>query len=230
VTPLVQAFSPHFTELVSRGEAAGLSRQLRLASQLTGALVLPPAALLIVLSPAILSAWIGNTTVAAQAAPLLSVLTIGTLLVACSLPSLSVLFSQKRLRPIIGLNVAAVVVLVPLLTIVVKAFGTPGAASCWVLYGATLFVAYQALAHQGLTDATVPSMLRDFGAPGVVSMAVAGFTWYLSPRWYGRFETITLLALALLVGWAAALVACRDLFRIVTARFRWHPIATRWSA
>lgn len=230
-TPLLQAFSPHFTELASRGDDAALGRQLHLASQLTSALILPPAALLVLLSPAILTAWIGNPVVAAGAAPLLAVLTVGTLLVACSFPALSVLFSQKRLRPIIVLNVAAVVVLLPLLALAINAFGPTGAAFCWVLYGLTIYVAYETLAFRGLPDVgVVSSMARDFVAPGLAAFAVAGLTWCSARQVDGRIETIALLGVGTLTGWAAALFVCRDLFRIAASRFRWNSIATPWSA
>jgi hypothetical protein len=106
-----------------------------------------------------------------------------------------------------------------------------GAAFCWVLYGVTIYVAYETLALKGLPDTgAMSSMLRDFAAPGVAALAVAALTWYSARQIDGRIETIALLGVGVITGWAAALVACRDLFRIAASRVRWNSIATLWSA
>ena len=66
-TPLIQAFGPQFTELISRGDDEGAAAQLRLASQLMSAMILPPAAVIVFFSGPVLLAWIGNPAVAAGA-------------------------------------------------------------------------------------------------------------------------------------------------------------------
>jgi O-antigen/teichoic acid export membrane protein len=231
VSPLWQAFNPHFTELVSRGDEEGLSRQIRIASQLTSALVLPPAALLMVLSRQILTAWIGNPVTAAGAAPLLTVLALGTLLLASADPGLAVLYSRSRLGPVIKLNVAAVVVLLPALMWAIVRFGAIGAAFSWVAYGLAMYVAYQRIGLRGLRDVgTMFAVVRDFLGPALMAFIVAGLTWQLSRLADGRIQIAAVVALGLVVGWAATLMVCSDLLTIAVNRFRWNSITTLWSA
>jgi O-antigen/teichoic acid export membrane protein len=230
-TPLLQAFSPRFTELVSKGNDEGLRRQVRVACQLTNALVLPPALLLVFLAHPVLRTWTRNEVVAAGAAPLLTVLTIGTLLSACSYPAASVLYSRNRLRGVIRVNLVAVVVLLPMLIIGATNFGAMGAAVCWVLYGLFAYVAYQNLGLEGLPDAQpLSAVVRDFAAPAMAALVTTVIAWQLAQIANGTGAFVAVLGAGLIAGWAAALVSCQELFRIATTTMRWNSIATHWSA
>ena len=230
-TPLLQAFSPRFTELVSKGDDQGLRRQVRVACQLTNALVLPPALLLVFLADPILRAWTRNAVIAAGAAPLLMVMATGTLLSVCSYPAVSVLYSRNRLRGVIRVNLAAVVVLLPMLIIGATNFGAMGAAVCWVLYGLFVYAAYQHMGLEGLPDPhTLPAIVRDFAAPAVAALVTTLIAWQLAQTAHSAGALVTVLAVGLLAGWVAALVSCRELFRIALTTMRWNSIATHWSA
>ncbi len=229
--PFLQAFNPRFTELVSRGDEQALSRIVRLASQLTSAIVLPPAAMIAVLPQVILLVWIGDATIAAAAAPLLTVLTVGTLLPACAYPALTVLYSRNHLRPVIALNAVAVIVLLPLVTWMAARYGSIGTAFCWAVYGLVSYVAYLMLGLKGLPGMRVTaSMLRDFAAPALVSFGVAAATWRLTTHVEGRVAMAAVVAAGLLAGWTATLLVCRDVFRIAMQRLRWPANGTLWSA
>jgi O-antigen/teichoic acid export membrane protein len=227
-TPLIQAFSPRFTELVSKGDQAQLSRQVRMASRLMSSLILPPAALLALLAHPILLLWTRNPQVAENAAPILGILVIGTALSASSYPALSVLYSQSRLRPVLIVNTLAVVVLLPTLAAAVSFFGTIGAAACWLAYGATVYVAYHAIALDWLPHAgRVSAALRDVAAPAIVSLAVAAVTSYCSSRVEGRIVTAGVVAGGLITGWAVALLVSGDARSMLVSAFRWNTAAAR---
>jgi O-antigen/teichoic acid export membrane protein len=228
--PFLQAFSPRFTELVSLGDTAGLVRHVRLASQLTYTILLPPAAMLVFLSNAILFAWLGDAAVADAAAPLLALLTVGTLLTACSYPALTVLYSTGRIRPVIAVNVAVVAVMVPVLLVAVTRYGAIGAASCWLVCGLALYTAYQVLGLSRLPGRILPSTLRDFAATVLVAVVVAVVVRQLSVHVPGRGTLIVLLGAGLLTGWLAAAAACPDIMKLLVNTLRWNPIASRWSA
>lgn len=226
-TPLIQAFGQHFTELVSKGDDEALAKQVRLASQLMSVLILPPAALIAFLSKPILLAWMGNPAVAAGASPILAVLVVGTALSACSYPAVSILYSRKQLGPVIVVNLAALVVLLPLLIVAVVNFGVMGAAFCWGLYGLILYVAYQTFGLRGIPKAgLISSILRDFVAPCVVSFAVAGMAGYLLNDVEVRMALVALLGFGLLVGWFAALLVCKDLLKVLTGTLKWKTSAS----
>lgn len=222
-TPLLQAFGPHFTELISKGDDDGLARQVRLASQLMSVLILPPVALIVFLAKPILLAWTGNPAVAVGASPLLAILVVGTALSASSYPSVSILYSRKQLRPVVVVSLASLFVLLPLLIVAIVNFGVMGAAFCWGVYGLTLYVAYQLCGLRGLPQAGfISRTLRDFVAPCAVSFAVAGMAWYLLNDVEGRMSFIALLGVSLIVGWFAALFVCKDLLKVTVGKLKWQ--------
>jgi len=64
-------------------------------------------------------------------------------------------------------------------------------------------------------------MLRDFVAPCVVSFAVAGVAGFLLKDVGGKFAFVTLLGFWLIIGWFAALLVCKDLFKTVIEKLKW---------
>lgn len=222
-TPLIQAFGPRFTELVSMGDDKTLAKQVRLASQLMSALILPPAALIVFLSKPILFAWTGNQAVAIGASPILAVMVVGTVLSTCSYPALSILYSRKKLGPVIVANLASLVVLLPLLIAAIVHFGVMGAVFCWGLYGLTQYTVYQVYGLHGIPNAgLISSILRDFIAPCVVSLVVACMVAYLLSKVEGNLILVTLLGFGLIAGWLAALLVCKDLLKIVVEKLKWN--------
>ena len=230
-TPLLQAFSPRFTELLSEGDLGALGRQVRIASQLTNVLVLPPAALLVIATAPVLTAWLGRSSVVAGATPLLAVLAAGTLLTACSYPALSVLYSKTRLMPVIVVNAVGVLLLLPLCAWAVVTFGAEGAAWCWVLNGFLSYLVYQAIGLRDLNDARLSvSVLRDFLPPAATSTVIALLTSHWSTQVSGRLALAAVLSAGLTVGWIAALISCRDLGRIAMDTLGWRSVQTRMSS
>ena len=222
VTPLVQAFSPQFTNLVSKGEEEHLARHVRLASQLISTLIIPPSALIVFLSNPILSIWLGSDTTAESVAPILNILVIGTAFASCSFPALSILYSKKRLKPVVKINLICLIVLLPLLILLSFYFGVIGAAFIWFLYGLILYVAYQTYGLVGLPNTELfKSILRDLIAPSVVSFAVAGIAGYLLNDLNNEILFVFLLIVTLLFGWFVAAMACKDLRKIVIEKWNW---------
>ena len=223
-TPLIQAFGPRFTELISREAWTALGSSVRVASQLMAVLILPPAATLAFLARPVLAVWTGNAAAAAATAPILSIVVIGTALTACSYPALSLLYSRKQLTPVIAVNAACVCLLVPALILSIRRYGTVGAAGCWMVYGVIVYVAYQAFGLRGVVGAGfVTVVLRDFAVPAIVSVAVAAASAYWLAEVANKIAFVILLGLSVVVAWGLALFACRDLSATVLDRVRWKP-------
>ena len=230
-TPLMQVFGPHFTKLVSSGDHAALDGQIRLASQLMSVLVLPPAALIVFLSEPILVAWLSNPAVAAGAAPILAVLVVGTMLIACSYPALSILYSRNQLRPVITVNLVTLVVLLPLMVWAVLRFGEMGAAFCWGLFGLILYLSYRIYGLRGLTNEGVfLSTMRDFAIPCVVAFAVAGMVGHWLATIENKMAFVVLLILGLMFSWIATWLVCRDLRLILVGKMKWKKKASLTKA
>ncbi len=230
-TPLTHAFSPQFTALVARNDCEGLSTRLRLASQLTGILMLPPGVLLVILGRPALFVWTGNGPVSDRAAPLLAVLAVGTVLTACSYPALSTLYSRGEMKPVIAVNVGAALTLLPLMAMAALSAGALGAAACWTTYGLVTYVSYQAIALKMLPGAGLMARIAaDFLAPAAASVAVVWVASGLVPDVGGRLSAAAFLAIVLCLAWAAAVAVCRDLIKAVSSTFSWKPLAFPWSA
>jgi O-antigen/teichoic acid export membrane protein len=191
------------------------------------ALLLPPAALLVLLPRQILQLWTGNPEVAAGAAPLLALLVGGTAMMACSYPALSLLYGQNRLRPVVIINLAAAAVLLPLLVFAISRDGAAGAAMCWVLYGSCMYASYQVTAYRGVPSLHVASaFLRDFLVPCVVAFATAALTWRWCSAMPGRTDMTVAIAIGLLAGWVAAFSTTGDLLKNLSATTRWNTIVS----
>jgi len=223
--PLMQAFAPRFTELVSRGQEAALGSQLRMASQVIGALILPPAALLVLAPRDLLLTWMANPTAATGAAPLLAILALGTVLAACSYPPLSVLYSRRELAPVLITNAILVLVLAPALWFAVPRLGAAAAAACWLISGLITYVVYQALAmHRSQDSEAIAAVVYDLAAPAVVSIAVAMATAASLKSTDGRLLHAAILIVGCGVGWCAALAVSRQPLRHALVSLRWKSV------
>jgi O-antigen/teichoic acid export membrane protein len=222
VTPLIQAFNPHFTELVSRADDEALANPLRLASQLMSVLILPPVAFIVFFSEPILLAWTGNQAIAKGTAPILAFIMVGTALAVSSHPALSILYSKKQLWPAIVVNLVSMIILLPLLVFAVIQFGVMGAVFIWGLYGLFQYMVFQAYGLRGIhQEGLISSILRDFVAPCLVSLAVAGMAGYWLSEVAGKIAFVVLLGFALIIGWVAALLVCKELFATVMKKLKW---------
>jgi O-antigen/teichoic acid export membrane protein len=220
-TPLIQAFGPRFTELISYGNDEALAKQVLLASQLMSVVIMPPAALMMFLSEPIMFAWLGGHTAAEGTAPLLAILVVGSVLVSCSYPPVSILYSRKKLRPVVGVHLVCLFVILPLMVLAVVYFGAMGAAYIWGLYGLVLYVVYQIYGLRGLPNTGfLTSFISTFVAPCMMSLAVAAVAGYLLAEVSGKIMIAFFFTLALLVGWCAALLACKDLCKIVINKLK----------
>lgn len=221
-TPLTQAFYPRFTQLVSKEDDEALIREFRLVSQLMSVLIVLPATLIGFLSEPILYVWTGSLVVAKGTAPILAFMVVGTVLSACSYPAFSILLSKNQLRPVIIVNLVSLVILLPLLILAVVQFGVMGAVFIWGLYGLIFYIAFQVYGLRGFSYAVFfSSVLRDFVAPCVVSLVVAGLAGHFLSDVTGQITFVALLGFALIVGWFAALLVCRDLFKIFVEKSKW---------
>lgn len=220
-TPLMQAYGPHFTELISRGDHEALAKQLRVASQLMSALILPPAAAMVFLSEPILFVWTGNQAVAAGASPIMAIMAVSTVLFSCSYPFLSILYSKGQIRTVVVVNLICFVVIVPLLVYTAINFGVIGAALTTGLYGLIWYIAALVYGLRGILNAGLfSSFFRDFINPCAVSLVVVGVAGQWLNEVHGKMAFVGVLTLALVIGWLFAVLVCWDLFEIVLRKLR----------
>ena len=223
VTPLMQAYGPHFTELISRGREKEIAVKIRLASQLVNVLILPPAIILILLAEPILYAWTGNQAVAFATAPILMVVTVGTVLSSCAFPAMSLLYGRKLIRPVLVLNILAAIILMPLLVIAVFRYGGMGAACFWAAYGAFLYIGTQTLGLRTFNnDSVMKPIVRDLVAPCVAAFAIILPITRLFDEIESTIHLVVFLASLLLASWLVAMLAAGSLRQVAIERLGWR--------
>ena len=134
-TPVIQGFSARFSALASGGKIGELRSQIDIASQLTYALVIPPAVTISLFADSIMLAWVRDADVASASAAPLSLLALGTAMVACTYPLLIALYAEKKFKPVLLVQLVCVLIFFPLLLSLAGFLGILGAALCWSIYG-----------------------------------------------------------------------------------------------
>jgi O-antigen/teichoic acid export membrane protein len=218
-TPLIQAIGPYFTELVSTKNEEVISKQLRLASQFMNALILPPTALIIFFAEPIINLWMGNQVITEGVSPILIVLIVGTMFTSCSYPLLSILYSYKKIRMLVMLNVTLVVVLLPSLVIAVNNYGSIGAACIWVFYG---LIHYFVTLNLGLRllmkHKLIKLMIKDFMMLFFASFSITGVAWLFLQNLDEKLFTVLLLGCVLVICWFVTILSSQGLRKNILER------------
>lgn len=132
MTPIVIAVSPRLTELVAKAEQKVLIDTYHRASQWLAALLIPAALVMAAFSEPLLQVWTGNVSLAQQAAPLLTLLALGTLCNGFMQVPYTTQLAHGWTGFAVRVNVAAVIIIVPAVLWAVPRFGAIGAAWAWL--------------------------------------------------------------------------------------------------
>ncbi len=211
VTPLVQSYSPRFTELLTRHDEQGLISAYHQGSQLMTVMVVPAALILIFHGETVLSLWTGNADLARNVAPLLALLAMGTTFLALmNIPYMLQLaygwsmFAAK-------VNAVLVAVLIPVLFWAIPRYGAMGAAWAWVTITSSYIFLMIPIMHIRLLPKEKKSWYwQDTAIPTGVAAAVAYAGGFIHP--VGRSPLLQ-LAWLLAIGMASLIAA---LFSIPT--------------
>jgi O-antigen/teichoic acid export membrane protein len=130
--PVMAALFPRMVKAYEGGDHVQLSRLYHGGSQLVTMLVVPTGSVLALFSHEILQLWTKNTDVAAQSAPLLSLLAVATMFNLLVNPAYSLQAGAGYNRMVLYIHLVSVVVMGGVLLVVVPIWGTIGAAVCWV--------------------------------------------------------------------------------------------------
>ena len=132
VGPLAIAVSPRLTELVARSDQLVLVETYHRATQWATVLLLPPALVMASFAEPLLWAWTGDALIARRAAPLLSLLALGTLLNGLMQIPYMTQLAHGWTGLTVRMNVIAVVVMIPGVLWAVPRYGAVGAAWAWL--------------------------------------------------------------------------------------------------
>lgn len=132
-TPIVTAVLPHLTELVAKSEQVALIDTYHKSSQTLAAAMIPGALVMAAFAEPLLYVWTGNVSLSHQAAPLLSLLALGTLCNGFMHVPYMIQLAHGWTSFAVRMNIVAVGFIVPAILWAVPHFGAIGAAWVWLI-------------------------------------------------------------------------------------------------
>ena len=206
LVPITNAVYPRMVVLVTSGESGALASLYHFSAQLVTVALVPAALLLALHSQGVLFAWSGNSALAAQTAPLLSVLALGTMLNGLMYVPFHLQLAHGWTSLALRWNLMAVVVFVPAIWWLVPTHGGIAAAWIWVCLNVCNVTVVAPLMFRRLLTAERGAWYRTdvlWPCAGVLTVLLA--TLPLRPLTYtGRWQWLGFL---LLVSAAAILAA-----------------------
>jgi O-antigen/teichoic acid export membrane protein len=166
------ALMPRFTRLLTLHAEDDVRTLFHSASQFMGLILLPIAVIAIFHAEPLIFLWTGNNSIAAHAAPLAVLLTIGTLLacLACASNSLQLAAGFTDLGL---LNNAVWIVGLPMTYFGTLKYGAEGATIMWLVGGVVALTVAPTLFHRRMLEGEQTRWyLVDLGTPAAVAAVV----------------------------------------------------------
>ncbi len=207
--PIVAALFPRLTALSATGRRDELRGVYHLGCRIVSTLAIPVGLTLACFARPALLAWTGSAPVAAQAGGALSLLALGSMVLAVQTVPYNLALAHGWLRLNVTIAIVSTLVLVPVLIVLVQRWQMAGAGLSWLLLNVGGLVPFIPLLHRRLLPGADRTWyLRDVGRPLLAAAVVVGLARLLLPQDLGRGATalalagVTTLAIA-----AAALVS-----------------------
>jgi len=195
--PIATAFYPRFTELVTRGDSTLIRSAYHQAAQLVTVVTGASGIILIVFGDWILRLWTGDSILARQTAPFLSVLTLGSLLNGLMWIPYQMQLAYGWTTLTIKVNAAAVLILIPAILLLVPRFGAIAAAWVWVALNAGYLAFAIYFMHKRILKAEKWRWYyQDLAIPLVSSAAIAVLLRWSFPDDLGDIAKIGALILS----------------------------------
>jgi O-antigen/teichoic acid export membrane protein len=162
---------PRYSELVARGDDRSLLALYRFSAQAGAALVMATAAVAAGFSYEILTIWTGDREIALIAAPIMSLLVIGTALNGLWKHTYSLQLAYGWTSLASRLSWLMVILSVPLLLATTAEFGGLGAAAVWLGLNAALTAFGIPLTHRKLLRGAEATWWHDLAQPTIAAAA-----------------------------------------------------------
>jgi O-antigen/teichoic acid export membrane protein len=198
---------PRMSALVPEGKMDLISDSYHRGSQLMAVLILPLAAVVALFSFEILRLWTGNAETAANAAPILSMLMIGSAINAVLyLPYiLQLAFGWTKLPFVAGL--VSISILLPLMFPMTRHFGLVGAASMWAVLNVLNMLIAVPIMHRRLLPKEAWKYYRDIGSPMLAAILMVMMGRFVLAHFESRIATMAILLALWLASFSVAVLA-----------------------
>jgi len=218
-SPITTAIYPRFTQLaVDDRNQTELRALYHHGSQLVTVLMGSAAVVLMAFSGRILLLWTGDPLLSQEAAPLLTVLALGTMSNGLMWVPYQLQLAYGWTSLAIRVNTVAVSILVPAILWVVPSYGAKGAAWAWVALNAGYLIFDIHFMHKRI----LPSDKRSWYLSDTLTPLVAGAATALACRWllphgsnkYAEFAVLALSSALTLSAAALAAPLIREQLRL----------------
>lgn len=209
VTPIDQAFFPRFTALASQEDQFSLKATYHMGSQLITVLVGAPAIVLIAFGDIILSVWTRDAALAKSIAPLLTVMSLGTLLNCFMHMPYQLQLAHGWTRLAIYTNIILVLILVPAIFWIAPKYGAIGVAWVWVVLNASYMIfAIHFMFKRLISTEKWGWYVHDIAIPLIAAAVTAGIVRWSLPNEMGvAGQLVALLFASTLILMVATLAA-----------------------
>jgi O-antigen/teichoic acid export membrane protein len=208
ITPVFSAIFPQFSSLVARGEETTLRRLYHQSAQLLAVLLLPIGATIALFSFDIIYLWTGNAPAAQNAAPIASILAIGTVLNGLMNPPYALQLAYGWTSIGLCINTFLIILLVPAIMFAVTHYGAMGAAVVWVALNSIYMLIGIPLTHRRLLKGEMWRWIdEDIVRPLAVTLVVIGAGRYFMVSPMSPWVAFSSLSLLLLGALAVAMFA-----------------------
>jgi O-antigen/teichoic acid export membrane protein len=230
ILPVNQALFPRFVELVQTDDTRLLATVYHRASQTINVLIVPMSATVAFFSYELIAAWTRSATTAAHTSLIVKILIVGT-----SLNGLASLAGQLQNAAgwpqlVMYTNLAAAVVLVPLLLYATSHYGAPGAAAVWVILNSSYLLVTIPIMHRRILRGELRQWYwNDLLLPAATAIVVIATAHAITPVGLFGLPAVLYAGASWLVAlMASALVAPLVRTTVVQIVFGWRTPAAVW--
>lgn len=181
--PIASAVFPKLTQLVASHDSDALRSTFHRYAQITALAVVPVVATVAAFAPEIILFWTRDAAIAANAAPIATLLVIGSGAHAMMMIPYMLLLAHGNTRITAVANTIAVIMLVPAIYLLATRFNGYGAAFGWL----ALNVGYVLILAPITFRKVLPGSLarwyvHDIGRPAIAAVVIAGTARLLVPE------------------------------------------------
>ena len=171
--PIFESIYPQFTRLVESKDGVGVICLYHKSAQLVSVLVISSALVISMFSRALLLLWTRNPQTADNAHLLMSILMMGTALNCVIHVPYALQIAHGWTKLAFAVDSVSIIVLVPLMILLTRWFGAPGAAWVWVLLNlGYVFVSVPIMHRRLIIEEKWAWYFQDLGPPLLVAAGV----------------------------------------------------------
>jgi O-antigen/teichoic acid export membrane protein len=226
ISPVFNAAYPRLTQLVAQKEQEELKQFYHRTCQLMSVFIIPVAVVGALFSPELLLLWTRNSLIVANTHTVLSLLIIGNALHGLMHIPYALQLAHGWTRLAFCSNVAATIILVPLLFFMTSHYGLVGAAIVWVLLNSAGVLIVIPITHFYLLRTELCLWyLEDIGLPLVAALPVAALgRWLIGPHLATPILIVSLIILLLATATATILASKYTRGWLVTRIVKLEPL------